>query len=168
MQYFILKFLENIRTPLLDLLANLFSAVTEVEILVPIMVVVYLCINKKLGYIIAISFSLVLTLGNTIKTILKIPRPFMKHEDLSPLRVGTATGYSFPSGHSASASVFYPLLRMVFKNKVIRMLFIILPLLIGLSRNYLGVHWPVDVIVGLSLGYLFSIVLYPLFDNLYE
>ena len=68
------------------------------------------------------------------------------------------TGYSYPSGHSMNISAFY--LTFIFllnrnkKNRYLDILIYVLIIMIALSRVILGVHWPTDVIVGLTLGYL--------------
>jgi membrane-associated phospholipid phosphatase len=78
------------------------------------------------------------------------------------LRLVAAGGYSFPSGHTTSATIGYGLLAVL----VIRMLPVgrrwlwVLPAVIavcaavavGFSRMYLGVHWPSDVAAGWALG----------------
>jgi undecaprenyl-diphosphatase len=78
------------------------------------------------------------------------------------LRLVAAGGYSFPSGHTTSATIGYGLLAVL----VIRMLPVgrrwlrALPTVIavcaavavGFSRLYLGVHWPSDVAAGWALG----------------
>lgn len=69
-------------------------------------------------------------------------------------------GYSFPSGHSMASFIFYTSLAVVLakvaKNKfldiLIAILFTIIVLLIGISRIYLGVHYPSDVIAGFTAG----------------
>lgn len=73
--------------------------------------------------------------------------------------VGCAGGFSFPSNHALNnfaAAVF--LLRIFPANKWI---FLIVATLISISRIYLGVHYPSDVIggalIGVAFGYLFSI-----------
>ncbi len=68
--------------------------------------------------------------------------------------------FSFPSGHSLVSMVFYGLLVYFcftsIKNRWIKWIlccvFVFLIILIGLSRIYLGVHYPSDVIGGFSLG----------------
>jgi len=81
--------------------------------------------------------------------------------------LATTTSYSFPSGHSATALIFFLMLAYCFKddikNKFWKCAFIatniILILLIGFSRIYLRVHWLSDVIGGFALGLLWLILL---------
>lgn len=73
----------------------------------------------------------------------------------------TQGGYSFPSGHaSVSSATLWTLARIMKvetnRDKYLRYLAIGLPLLIGLSRIILGVHWPTDIIAGFLLGYAVS------------
>lgn len=69
-------------------------------------------------------------------------------------------GYSFPSGHSVSALIVYGLLAYLIrkhcKNPVLKNVLSVicgvLSIAIGLSRIYVGVHWPTDVFAGLAIG----------------
>lgn len=86
--------------------------------------------------------------------------------------------YSFPSGHSYFASVYYGLLIYIFvrhlKNRWLQIITIIAGgifiLLLGFSRIYLGVHWTTDVVAGLGLGgaWLGAMVLFLEIENLYH
>lgn len=84
---------------------------------------------------------------------------------------------SYPSGHAMSAMAFYGfLVYLVFRikmNKGLRfflaLLFSVLILLIGLSRIYLGVHFPSDVVGGFAAGLIwvaFCVVLFNIIDLL--
>ncbi len=71
------------------------------------------------------------------------------------------TSYSFPSGHAMNSLIFYTCLSFFVlnhvKNKQLRMIFFVLSgiliFLIGISRIYLGVHYPSDVIGGYAAGF---------------
>lgn len=71
-----------------------------------------------------------------------------------------ATGYSFPSGHAMVSMAFYGFLAYVVlsqggeKGKVGAAALGLLVFLIGISRIYLNVHYPSDVIGGWLLGFL--------------
>lgn len=67
-------------------------------------------------------------------------------------------GAAMPSGHALASAAFYPLLARVLARahapgaRVYRAAGLLLPLVIGVGRLYLGVHWPSDVLVGWALG----------------
>ncbi len=84
-------------------------------------------------------------------------RPWIRDARIIPNgeALETATGYSFPSGHSMNAASLYG--GGAIRKDLPRMLRITLGLiavLIALSRNYLGVHTPQDILVALAAGLL--------------
>jgi len=76
------------------------------------------------------------------------------------IRLAAASGFSFPSGHAATAAVFFGLMIYLFKDEfksvIGKRIFIvvcaIIALLVSYSRIYLGVHWLSDVLAGIALG----------------
>lgn len=76
------------------------------------------------------------------------------------------TDYSFFSGHAAS-SFSITVLIFLFLRKKIRwvVLFFIWPLLFSISRIFVGVHYPVDIIVGAMVGILTGILFYKLYNR---
>ena len=81
-------------------------------------------------------------------------------------------GYSFPSGHSSCAMAFYGLIAyLIFKSdlakkkkKILIIGLLILIFLIGVSRIYLGVHYPSDVLAGFMVGIIYLIVFAYIYD----
>ena len=106
---------------------------------------------RKVGIMSAVALLGSLLINNhLIKNIVQRPRPFVTFTDLQII-IPTPSEFSFPSGHTSSsfaaASVFYTHL-----PKKIGVPAIVLAGLIGLSRLYVGVHYPTDVIAGIFMG----------------
>jgi len=89
-----------------------------------------------------------------INTIMESARPPM------PLRVYDDVGWSFPSGHSTQAIVFWPMLAILTGRRWVLAPAAIVVALIGGSRIYLDVHWTTDVASGFLLGlsWLFTVL----------
>ena len=105
---------------------------------------VYMLVASAGG--VAISYAL--------KFLYNRPRPTFVAPEALP------SDPSFPSGHSAAAAVVYLTLGLLLAQTVARReqkvyvvaLAVLLALAVGLSRLYLGVHWPSDVLAGWTLG----------------
>ena len=72
----------------------------------------------------------------------------------------TETSFSYPSGHALGSTILYGFLAYVLATRYPQLSLLIYPFAvlligaIGLSRLYLGVHWPTDIIAGYSIGFL--------------
>ena len=129
-----------------------FTLISDVVLSVAIYIVIamiYWCVNKKVG----IMFAMNIGVGNFVTQILKntfcVYRPWIKDTRIVPAgdAIETATGYSFPSGHTQIAvSEFGSLAVWQRKSKIIVSICGVMVFLVMLSRNYLGVHTPQDVI----------------------
>ncbi|RDY28582.1 phosphatase PAP2 family protein [Romboutsia weinsteinii] len=162
-QLSILQFFQSMRSPLLNVMFLVFTISTETPVVVLFTVMMYWCINKKYGQ--RILFALVgnITLNTGIKEFVKAPRP-IGTKDLESLRVSTATGYSFPSGHTQTGTSFWVSLMSIFKVNWLYILGTIMILGVGISRLYLVVHWPIDVLFGWIFGIIFTLLLGKVFD----
>lgn len=122
---------------------------------------VYWCLNKKKGLYIWASYVVSTGLNAVSKLTACVYRPWIKDPNVIPPAgaIERAGGYSFPSGHTTTVTAIYGGLAVIsWKRKLLFCFWIMLILLTGFSRNYLGVHTPQDVLVGLILG-LFGLYL---------
>jgi len=140
---------QQIDTPLLD---SFFRAVTSLGdesfylLLFPFLL---WCVDFYLGIRVGIIFLLSVYFNNGIKEIFQQPRPF---DILPEIQKIYASGYGFPSGHAQSSLVVWGSIAYWKKQIWIRNLSLLLILLIGFSRIYLGVHFPTDILGGWLLG----------------
>lgn len=89
------------------------------------------------------------TVTETMKHYFDRARPFMSDTEISPL-IKTPSSSSFPSGHSATAAAGAITLSAAYP--AFTPIFLLTGLLIVLSRVYLGVHYPFDVLAGVLIG----------------
>jgi undecaprenyl-diphosphatase len=75
--------------------------------------------------------------------------------------------YSFMSGHATTSTFFAVYVTLLLKNKYKYIYFILLfPLIFAYSRLYLGVHFPIDISVGIIIGITFANIYYFFFSKL--
>ncbi len=169
MQLSILLFLQRIHAPFLDMAAEAASFTGEIILPLVLLCLIHWCISKKKSFAIAVPLLSAQYISQVLKAIIRYPRPFQVHPDLiEPGRLSTATGYSFPSGHSTLSGVFYSSLAVAGWKRWLTALCLIPIVLVPLSRLYLGVHWPADVAAGTAIGLAAGLILTPLLLRLYD
>ena len=159
----ILMYLQSIRNELLTSLFTFFTICTEVPVITVLTAMLYWCINKKAGQRILFALCGSLNINIGVKNFVKMARP-IGLKGLESLRIETATGYSFPSGHTQTATTFWIAMMTQFKKAWVYIIGILMILGAGISRLYLAVHWPMDVIVGWFFGIVLSILFVKIFD----
>lgn len=115
-----------------------------------IMAAIYWCIDKKAGAMLLFNLSGGKVLNQTVKNTCCIYRPWIRDSRIVPVgdSIHTATGYSFPSGHTQIATAqFESIAVWQRKRKWLVVLCMLVVFLVMFSRNYLGVHTPQDVVV---------------------
>ncbi len=153
-----LLFLQNIREATGGIFNDFFSFVTkfgETAVLILPLAAIYWCLDKNMGSFILFSFYTSRVINGFAKITACVYRPWIRDVRIQPVpeAQAAATGYSFPSGHTANAaSVFGSLAARKDCGRLLRIMFIAVILLVGFSRNYLGVHTPQDVVFSLVLG----------------
>ena len=150
-----LLFLQNLRNTTEGLFDKFFTYVTgygEMVCLLPLFAMIYWCINKRTGEFMFLCLAFSRIVNGLIKIIACVYRPWIRDSRVLPISgaMKTATGYSFPSGHTTNATATFGSYSVMQKNesRYLKVLLWCLAILVGFSRNYVGVHTPQDVIVG--------------------
>ena len=169
MQLSIMLFFQSIRTPLVEKAAEVASMFGEIAIPLLVEIILLWCFSRKKAFALASSLLSALLASQTLKAIFRVPRPFQVHPDLiEGGRLSTATGYSFPSGHSTTSGACYSSIAMIAWKRWATVICLVPIILVPISRLVLGVHWPSDVAAGTAIGVLFGCALTPLMLRLYD
>jgi undecaprenyl-diphosphatase len=156
----ILTALYSLRTPGLDRLMMAMSALGDggLRTSATVLIVCYLLWRRRLAWAGGLAVAMIAAgiLTPTLKTAFHIARP-------TPLYAG-AESFSFPSGHAISSAALYILLAWIAsrsleaRGRVVTWgLAILMILLTGVSRVYVGAHWPSDVVAGWMVGSILAI-----------
>jgi len=161
-QSFFLNIRNDNLTKIITFITNIGSASSLITLSLLILINIK---NKKYPISIIINLISVFLISQLAKIIITRPRPI-------EINLIEASGYSYPSGHTMVSMAYFGFLAYLasihIKNKILKnitiTILITIPTLIGLSRIYLGVHYPSDVLAGILL----SIIYLTIFINLYN
>lgn len=146
-----------------DTLTNIMKVITS---LANPLTIVSLCLISLLSLIWKYKASIYLIIITIISTVFNfLTKNIVLRTRPDHLRLIEETGYSFPSGHAMGSIAFYGfIIFLLSKSKINKYLKIFLSVIIGLtifligiSRIYVGVHYPSDIIGGFLLGYIILI-----------
>jgi len=119
------------------------------------LVLLLLIIWKKPDLLIAALIASVMAglISSTLKPLFDLARPtdilnISDYHLIGP----KISRHSFPSGHTLSAFAIASSLLFFYKKHFLTISMLLLASLVGLSRIMLGVHWPIDVLMGATLG----------------
>lgn len=112
---------------------------------------------RELSYEIIVSLVLSTLIVQILKRIFSRSRPYWILKNLNTFGIDLSD-YSFPSGHSTAA--FTLAITVGLNYPGIKVLVIALAVLVAISRIYLGVHYPTDVLAGILIGVFSSILVH--------
>lgn len=142
---------------------------TPVQAIIAIVAVIWLYLRQYKAEAIFVGASGLLAsiLIVSLKYIYQRQRPSITH-------LVHASGYSFPSGHSLGTFMILGAIAIVLAQRlakkeskiVVYGITGLLIFLVGLSRIYVGVHYPTDVLAGFTLAFALLNAIYPTYDRI--
>jgi membrane-associated phospholipid phosphatase len=145
----VVRGVQSLASPALTAVMKGFSLAGAEYCYLAILPLIYWCVDKRRGLRIGflVFFSTVVNLR--LKLAFAQPRPY----DLDPaLGMARESSFGLPSGHAQTSTVLWGSAAPLFRVPWGLILAIVLPLLVGISRIYLGVHFPSDVLAGWAIG----------------
>ena len=143
-------------------IASMITMLGEEAVMIVILGFLYWCYDKEFGKYIGRMIVCGLTWNPMLKNVVLRRRPYFDHENIKILKPVNSKadiydiaeqGYSFPSGHSTNSAIAYGGMPAYKKgNKVLLVIGIVMPLLVGISRVMLGAHYVTDVLCGWAMG----------------
>ena len=161
--------LHSLASPALDTVMNAFTAIGSTQVVVPLVVAAMAFLlwrrhtREALFLIVAIGGSVLLS--ESLKLIVHRPRPQLAWAQVQP-------EYSFPSGHSMNSFVLYVAAALIVwvlwgrrAGVISVVLAVVIALLVGTSRIYLGYHYFTDVVGGFLAGAAWLLIVSAAFNG---
>ena len=140
---------QAIRSPLLDVFFQGVTFLGNAEFYLLLAPIFIWCVDYRLGARLGIVLLASSYVNEFAKNLLTQPRPCALEPEVC---VVDAEGYGIPSGHSQNAVVFWGIIAHWVGQAWAWTAAILIMVLIGFSRVYLGVHFPTDVLAGWAIG----------------
>ncbi len=144
-----LLWLQGVRNPVLTGFFALMTFFGSEEFILIFLAVIYWCVNRTVGLRVGLVFIGSQYVNEVLKYVAHEPRP---GPPVEPLYTDTAPGAAWPSGHAQNTAAAWGTLAGLIRDRRLTTFALVLVFLVGLSRLYLGVHWPLDVVSGWILG----------------
>ena len=133
-------------------------------------IILYWAVSRSMGYWLMTNVVTGFFVNNVIKLTACIYRPWIRSPLIVPPQnaMESATGYSFPSGHTQISSSFFGscAVRTKKEHGPLRVVCVLAMLLTGFSRVFLGVHTPQDILVSYGVAALLLWLTWILFNKI--
>jgi membrane-associated phospholipid phosphatase len=141
--------IQQVHGPVLDSIFRIITFLGTERFYLLFLPLIFWCVDSGLGARLAILVLFSSYLNLELKNLFQQPRPF----DINPsVQLSDAEGYGLPSGHAQTSTLLWAGIALRVHKTWLSVAVIVLIVLIGFSRIYLGVHFPTDVLAGWLIG----------------
>ena len=156
-------FNQSLAVPWLDPVMRFLSGNEYFMPLVVLLAVALLGWGGRRGRVFVVMLVLVLAVGDSLfvgmaKKLIRRNRPFVDHPE-TRLLVGRGSTFSMPSGHSAIWGAITAVTALAWRRRGLTAAVGTVGVGVGISRMYLGVHYPTDVLAGWTVGLVYGVCL---------
>lgn len=145
--------LRSVASPALDQLMLFVTQIGSEYVYVTLLVLAFVAVDAKRSRSLALALLASLYLNQVLKMVFATQRPFHIDPGVAPVdAVATAPGNGFPSGHAQGSVTFWTAAAVYVRRRWFAALATAVVVLVSLSRVYLGLHQPIDVVGGLAFG----------------
>ncbi len=156
----VISFFQGYEAPTLTVIMKFFTNIGSTVFIVPLSILILLFLYKVLKHRSELILFVAVMVGSNILFLLLKLYFHRARPDLH--RLIEVSGYSFPSGHATNACTLYGILTFLLwrhigsrlGRTILIVLSVIMIFAIGISRIYLGVHYPSDILAGYFLSVL--------------
>jgi membrane-associated phospholipid phosphatase len=145
----LIEWFQNLGDGLLPLMKSLTFLGSEIFYILILPILLW-CYNVRFGIRVGLILLTSVSLNAVLKVVIGLPRPYWIHEQVRAL--GTDPFFSMPSGHAQNSVSLFGRMGTLLQKTSVRILLAALILLISVSRLFLGVHFPVDLLIGWLIG----------------
>ena len=139
-------------SPALDLPFKSATFLGNLEFFLLFMPLIYWCIDRRMGARLLVLFLISAYVNAIAKFLAGQPRPFQYDSRVKPLV--HAAGGGLPSGHTQGTVVVWGYLVSQHRSRILLIIAVFLMIAVPISRLYLGVHFPTDLLGGYFLSAL--------------
>lgn len=144
----LIEILQNLYAPQFNWIFAAITLLGDEAVLVGLGAVVYWCLDKRRGRLVTYVLLFGAYLNFFLKILVDWPRPPAELRMLE----NDETYYGFPSGHAQDSTTFWAWISLDFRRRILAALGTVIVIAVGISRIYLGVHYPAQVIGGWGIG----------------
>lgn len=153
----VIRLFQSVQSPFLTGIVKFITALGDAPFYIILLCLILWTIDYKKGFRLGFVLLFSASANNGIKAGLNVPRPYTRDASIG---LAVEDSSSTPSGHSQNSAAFWSHFSFLNPklNKVVSLVIAFgFPLIIGLTRIYLGVHYPTDVFIGWGIGFAVSL-----------